>query len=101
VKPFVLLMLAVARVPLGPITVDNISDSERAGCAGTTDLPCQDSFGSSNNGASPGNNYSAGWFGSTAGFYLRDWFEFSIPSISLGETLESATLELYEPSEGH
>lgn len=48
--------------------------------------------GVGNNGASPTNNYLAG-FVATSG-HFRDWFEFDIPTLS-GEAITSATLSLY------
>jgi hypothetical protein len=63
---------------------------------GPTDSLCNTFWGGANNRASSDNSYDAGAVGGSAGLSLRDWFEFSIPSISPGETLEGATLELYD-----
>jgi hypothetical protein len=75
----------------GTLSADtfNINASERGWVCNGSGTPCP------NNGASPSNNYSAG-FGTNEG-KIRDWFEFAIPSLT-GGSLVSATLNLDEPA---
>jgi hypothetical protein len=68
----------------------NINASER-GWVCSPSASCNSAGGAGNNGALPGNNYFAGFFSFTSGQF-RDWFEFSIPTLT-GGTLVSATLQ--------
>jgi len=75
----------------------DIAASERGWVCRPVNAVCSD-----NNGASAANNYSAG-SASTPFTQFRDWFEFSIPTLT-GGSLVSATLNLDEPgppTDGH
>jgi len=78
----------------GAVSADtfNLTAIERGWvCSNTT------TCSGTNNGADPTNIYAAGVFVNTD---LRDWFEFSIPTLT-GGPLVSATLNLAEGSAGH
>jgi len=68
----------------------DIAASERGWVCQPVDADCSD-----NNGASATNNYAAGSL-SVPFTQYRDWFEFSIPTLT-GGSLVSATLNLDEP----
>ncbi|HEV8414719.1 MAG TPA: PEP-CTERM sorting domain-containing protein [Bryobacteraceae bacterium] len=86
-----ILMLALT-VSAASANVIDINASERGRVC---NLPCT----GNNNGADPNNNYFSG-FTVGSGFQIRNWFEFSIPTLT-GGTLVSATLQLDEPPSGH
>ncbi len=90
-----LLILALTALTVSAwADVFNINDSERGYvCSSTTTLFCP---AAGNNGTSAGNSYIAGVVSNSSGTDLgefRNWFEFSIPSLS-GGSLVSASLSL-------
>ena len=72
----------------------NIAASERGWVCTPSPSCAAGNVGTSNNGATPFNNYVAG-FSSGQGQF-RDWFEFAIPTLT-GGSLVSATLNLDQP----
>ncbi len=91
-RRFVLLSFTVA-VGSAWADVANINASERGWVCTSDAVFCPSS---TNNSATPGNDYLAGAISASNGSdltQLRNWFEFAIPTLT-GGTLTSATLNL-------